>query len=111
FSVDMPFDGTVTHGIVIEASGITVGTGTCVRDCDMIGWADFSNQIDGVEIPSYNVMGRNVGSGLTAAPTTGFWAKGDEVALDQAAGSTAPRAKCVTAGLPGTWKTYGNLSA
>jgi hypothetical protein len=47
----------------------------------------------------------------TAAPTTGTWAIGDQIL------NTAPAASgnigwvCVTAGTPGTWKTFGSISA
>ncbi len=50
-------------------------------------------------------------SRLSAAPTTGTWAVGDTVY------NTAPAAAgfigwvCTVAGSPGTWKTFGPISA
>ena len=47
----------------------------------------------------------------TAAPTTGTWLRGDIVynATPSAAGTIGWI--CVTAGTPGTWKTFGAISA
>jgi hypothetical protein len=47
----------------------------------------------------------------TAEPTTGTWARGDIVFnLEPSAGGFAGWI-CVTAGTPGTWKTFGAISA
>jgi hypothetical protein len=47
----------------------------------------------------------------TAAPTSGTWNKGDSVMNgNPSAGGTAGWI-CVTAGTPGTWKTFGTISA
>lgn len=47
----------------------------------------------------------------SAAPTTGTWGKGDIVwASNVSAGGTVGWV-CVTAGSPGTWKTFGSVAA
>jgi hypothetical protein len=59
----------------------------------------------------YWSLGANTTTTGTAAPTTGTWRRGDVVS------NTAPSASgfigfvCVTAGTPGTWKTFGAISA
>ena len=109
YSIDCPYDGRNERGIY--ARGIRVGGGTCVRDCDLSGYHNLNVQIDTgggtLFIPTYNVVGRNIASGRTAAPTQGYWAKFDEVVLDQSKGGTIPRVKCVQSGQPGRWKGYG----
>lgn len=47
----------------------------------------------------------------TAAPTTGTWAVGDKVWNSAAAASGTVGWVCTTAGTPGTWKTFGTISA
>jgi hypothetical protein len=106
YSVDCPFDPNANA--VINNSGVTIGTGTFLKDCTMTGFS-YATQAT-FQIPSYNCIGRNIATGVTVAPTTGTWAQFDEVVLDQTAGATIPRAKCIAGGSPGTWKTYGVLS-
>lgn len=112
YSVDIPYDGTQQYGMFLDG-GITIGTGTCVRDCDLTGYGSFDAQIQSrtAAIPSYNVTGRNLANGLTNFPGNGMWALHDEVDLGQTAGATTPRAKCITGGVAGTWKTYAVMSA
>jgi hypothetical protein len=53
---------------------------------------------------------RNLSYG-TAAPASGAWARGDRVYnLEPSAGGTEGWV-CVTGGTPGTWKTFGAISA
>jgi hypothetical protein len=64
--------------------------------------------------PVYFIMGNGLKKFImpgAAAPTTGTWARGDkcEFALPSASGNIG--AVCVTAGTPGTWKTYGAIAA
>lgn len=47
----------------------------------------------------------------TAAPTTGAWAQGDIVWNIGASASGKVGWVCVTAGTPGTWKTFGAIDA
>lgn len=47
----------------------------------------------------------------TAAPTTGAWAQGDIVWNLNASASGKIGWVCVTAGTPGTWKTFGAIDA
>lgn len=111
YSIDCPYDGNNTRAMRNEPGVlITIGAGTYVADCDWTGYASFAVMLD-FQIPTDNIRGRNYANSLTAAPANGQWAQFDEVVMDQTAGSTAPRAKCITGGGPGTWKTYGNLSA
>ena len=46
----------------------------------------------------------------TAAPTTGTWVRGDRVLHLQPTSGGNVGWICVTAGTPGTWKTYGTIS-
>lgn len=47
----------------------------------------------------------------TAAPTTGTWARGDQVWSTTPAAGGSPGWVCVTGGTPGTWKAMANLAA
>lgn len=47
----------------------------------------------------------------TAAPTTGTWVRGDRVWNTTPAASGTMGWVCTTAGTPGTWKTFGAISA
>ena len=110
YKVDAPFDGNNVYALYNEpGDAVTIGAGTCVRDCSWTSYT-LASQTN-AQIPTFNVMGRNYANGLTAAPASGTWARFDEVVLDQTAGSTAPRVKCITAGSPGTWKAYANMAA
>ncbi|WP_210202653.1 right-handed parallel beta-helix repeat-containing protein [Sinorhizobium sp. BJ1] len=53
---------------------------------------------------------RKVGFG-TAAPTTGSWSQGDIIWSKSAAASGKAGWICVTAGSPGTWKTFAAIDA
>jgi len=55
----------------------------------------------------YETHVHNYGS---AAPTTGTWVQGDIVWNSAAAASGFVGWVCVTAGTPGTWKTFGVIS-
>lgn len=46
-----------------------------------------------------------------AAPSTGTWQRGDKLLSTAPAASGFEGFVCVTAGTPGTWKTYGAISA
>lgn len=48
---------------------------------------------------------------LTAAPTAGTWKRGDVVYHQQPSASGNMGWVCVTAGTPGTWKSWGTISA
>ena len=47
----------------------------------------------------------------SAAPTTGTWVVGDIVYNDTPAAGGFIGWVCTTAGTPGTWKTFGAISA
>ena len=105
-SIDAPYDGVAARGIM-QTLGIGVLTMTrcVVKDCDLSGWAlNMQVDLNSVYLNSENVMGRNLKTGLINAPTSGRWAAGDEVILDQKAGATVRRVKCVVQGTPGIWK-------
>ena len=46
----------------------------------------------------------------TAAPTTGTWERGDIVLDETPTAGSFIGWVCVTAGVPGTWKTFGAIS-
>lgn len=54
------------------------------------------------------VPGANIG---TAAPTAGTWERGRRVYNSSPSASGTEGWICVTAGSPGTWKTFGTISA
>ena len=63
-------------------------------------------------IPSgFNLQFDNVITYGTAAPTTGTWRVGDKVINSAPTASGYIGWVCTTAGTPGTWKTYGAISA
>lgn len=64
-----------------------------------------SNQIINMETGS-------VQNALSAAPSIGTWAKGTKIILwDAVSAGGSEGVVCVTAGTPGTWKTFGSISA
>lgn len=48
---------------------------------------------------------------MTAAPTTGAWARGDLVYNSEPSAGGFIGWVCVTAGEPGTWKTWGAITS
>jgi hypothetical protein len=48
---------------------------------------------------------------LSAAPTTGTWARNEAVWNSSSAAGQPPGWVCVTAGTPGTWKAMANLAS
>jgi hypothetical protein len=54
---------------------------------------------------------RKIDQSASAAPTTGTWAVGDVVWNSAAAASGFVGWVCTAAGTPGTWKTFGAISA
>jgi hypothetical protein len=48
---------------------------------------------------------------LTAAPTTGEWARGDIVYNRSPSAGGNVGWICVTAGTPGTWKAFGSIAS
>ena len=64
----------------------------------------------GVNLPIFNIGPIRVSYG-NAAPTIGTWARGDVVYNTAPAASGFVGWSCVTAGTPGTWKTFGAISA
>lgn len=105
-SIDAPYDGVAARGIMQTAStGILTLKNCIVRDCDLSGWT-FARQIDlsSVYLRSENVIGRNLQTGLTKAPSTGRWAAGDEIALDGTKRAASSRIKCIAPGTPGRWE-------
>lgn len=110
YSLDFPYDANL-YCVFYNGTGtgaVTIGPGTCIKDCTMFGFP-YTVQTN-FQIPSYNCGGRNHGTGGAAAPTNGTWAAFDETVLDQTEGATAPRAKCIAGGSPGTWKLYSVMS-
>jgi hypothetical protein len=105
YSMEFPYDPNVN--LVFSNTTVTLGSAVCLKDCMMEGFALITQT--NFQIPSYNCAGRNHGTGAIVAPTSGVWSQFDETVLDQTAGSTAPRAKCITGGTPGTWKLYANM--
>ena len=79
-----------------------------------IGRGAWTTKDNTVQLGNPSVVGVGVGSNkmewLSAAPTTGTWARGSIVwNLSASAGGT-PGWVCVTAGTPGTWKAMANLA-
>lgn len=98
--------GTLTN--TMETTGGTAGTS--------IGYADISGNIlsgsTGTTLFSgYDRAARLKGLKLGAAPTFGTWQVGDVVEHLTPAASGNIGWVCTTAGSPGTWKTYGAISA
>ncbi len=77
---------------------------------------DVTTRTDAGSLAGYPVLcqARRAGDnleiyGLSAAPTTGAWMAGDEAVFATASGGP-PRARCVAAGTPGTWRAYPALT-
>lgn len=72
--------------------------------------------VDRIFLVAENLVREWVESGIrnrygTAAPTTGLWARGDRVWNSAPSAAGTEGWVCVTAGLPGTWKTFGVIAA
>jgi hypothetical protein len=100
--------GNFAYKITAQNSPITNGRSAAIGDNNLI--LTKGVWIGGGQVDLASGDPRFVGN-ATAAPTTGTWAVGDRV------WNVAPTAGgfegwiCVTAGTPGTWKTYGAISA
>ena len=105
YSIDFPYDPNL-YACFYDV-GVAIGTGTMLLNCTMAGFP-FAYQTT-FQIPSYNCVGRNIGTGSVSAPSSGYWNQFDEVVLDQIMGATAPRSKCIAGGNPGTWILYANM--
>ena len=67
------------------------------------GWTVLGGRSSATQLPRLGTR--------TAAPTTGTWARGDIVWNSAPSASGFIGWVCVTAGTPGTWKTFGAISA
>lgn len=69
--------------------------------------------VSGTKFDSSYIYGNVVDGTLerSSAPTTGTWAVGDKVYNSVPSASGNIGWVCVTAGTPGTWKSYGTISA
>lgn len=73
---------------------------------------DLSGQNGGIGMPSgYYAPGMKYRGGAAAAPTTGTYVQGDIIYNTSPAASGFIGWVCVTGGTPGTWKTFGAISA
>lgn len=63
------------------------------------------------EFAQYETLGQNKVTWSYAIPTTGTWTQGDICYKSNAAASGFIGWVCVTGGTPGTWKTFGAISA
>lgn len=73
---------------------------------------DMSAAQGGIGFPNgYYGPGMKYRSGAAAAPTTGTWLQGDIIYNTSPAASGFIGWVCVTGGTPGTWKTFGAISA
>lgn len=99
------------------SSGALVHTG----DMTVIGNLASSGNVGGATLSADGdativgdiVLGENaksVGYG-TAAPTTGTYGRGSIVFNDSPSAGGTVGWSCVVAGSPGTWKTFGTISA
>ena len=74
YSVSVPFGNSYAFWV---SAGITLGSGSAVRDCVYDGYPDHSQQIaTAVTIPARNIEGRHFG---TAVPAAGYWTRGEFV--------------------------------
>jgi len=70
----------------------------------------FTNQYDAYELNQSNPPdGPQLGFGA-AAPTTGFWRKGDTIMNIVPAVAAPSGWKCTVAGIPGTWVSFGAIA-
>jgi len=100
----MPWTGDIVFQGAIDITG-TLSVG---GNFALTGNAD----IDGTAAcdTSFTIDSNKITFGA-AAPTTGTWAQGDIVINTGAAASGQVGWVCVTAGTPGTWKTFGVIVA
>lgn len=73
-----------------------------------------AGQVAGVDVPASSPPKSSIRIGFAsaaAAPTTGTHARGEIVLNNAPTASGTIGWVCVTAGTPGTWKTWGAISA
>jgi hypothetical protein len=94
----------INEGVAITGGNSSNGMST-TESWSILASGEWTNTVpEGIQVLKYGYTG-------TAAPTTGTWAQGDIVY------NTNPTAGgffgfiCVTAGTPGTWKTFAPISA
>lgn len=89
---------------------LTTTTGAVVRNNYLTGNATGPFYADSQDY-DYDAAFTRKEKVASAAPTTGTWSVGDVVWNSAAAASGYIGWVCVTAGTPGTWKTFGAISA
>ena len=141
YTADCTFTTVIADGIVLDPDTVTVEGVTCypfgmfggttnllyARAIDLGSVAGFTNQVNGTaqqNAVAYNgafafmEIGSTVSTSLrvrqfadSAAPTSGSWRRGDIVwnVSPSAAGQIGW--VCVSAGTPGTWKTFGVIAS
>jgi hypothetical protein len=96
------FDATVDYVFI----GITGGTAVC-RCRSFTILAGTSDVMPATWLP-WEDYGNNYG---TAAPTSGTWKVGRKIYNDAPTASGTEGFICITAGTPGTWKTFSAIGA
>tara|TARA_R110000737_G_C14566619_1_gene483311 strand:+ start:47 stop:1522 length:1476 start_codon:yes stop_codon:yes gene_type:complete len=112
------FEGTVSSNVIHTTStqnAITILTGAIGtadnNNIDNAGAAGRITQYDGKFSIDEFTSRQLVRQSRTAAPTSGTWQLGDIVWSRTPAPSGTIGWVCVTAGTPGTWKTFGAITA
>ena len=108
-----------TKGLVYNAQTLANGffryifIPTADDDITEIRYVFAAAGVSGTKFDSSYIYGNVVDGTLerSSAPTTGTWAVGDKVYNSVPSASGNIGWVCVTAGTPGTWKSYGTISA
>ena len=80
------------------------------KDYDRARWVTIVGKVEN----EFNLLQGGALAGRyysTAAPTTGNWARGDIVYNSAPSAGGTIGWVCVSAGTPGTWKTWGSIAA
>jgi hypothetical protein len=105
--IDCDFSNVAGTDLYVQ-QGATGYTLKVTGDYSAADWVNGSNSAVAVLPAQYLVKPRLFG---TAAPVAGMWFKGDKVYNSEPAAAGFAGWICTTAGTPGTWKTFGAITA
>jgi hypothetical protein len=101
---------TITNNVVRDGNGIAIQTNS-LENSTVDGNTVWNSNGDIVDNSSTTLLA-NANTGLySAAPTTGTWKRGTVIYNSAPSAAGFVGWVCTTAGTPGTWKTFGAISA
>ena len=101
---------TITNNVVRTGNGIAIQT-YFIENSTVDGNTIWNSNGDIVDTGSVTLLANATIGLYSAAPTTGTWKRGTVIFNSAPSPSGFVGFVCTTAGTPGTWKTFGAISA